>query len=317
MKNKIAVVAALCAMAALLTASGQVIESCRGALKLCSELILPSLFPFFVLSGLLSRLGFPMYLGKFLAPAASRLFRVSGMGVSALFIGLCGGYPMGAAYIADMHQNKLISSREAEKLLAFCNNSGPAFIVGAAGVGVFASAGIGLMLYGVHICAALITGLMMRGSEPPSSAASVSIEPQSLSQALPEAVRQAVISVLNVCGFVVCFMVFTGLLDANGFFSLLSGWLSSRLGTELHWTRALLAGFFELGSGVGALSGLAATPLNLALAAGILSWGGISVHFQTLSLIADTDIKSAPHFAGRAISAAVAAGLAFLIGNIM
>ena len=47
------------------------------------------------------------------------------------------------------------------------------------------------------------------------------------------------ISVLSVCGFVVCFTVFTGLLDTNGFFSALTGQLSAATGAELHWCRAL------------------------------------------------------------------------------
>ncbi len=164
MKNKLAVCAALCAMAAMISASGQVIDSCRYALQLCAELILPSLFPFFVLSILLSKLGLPELLGRRLAPAAARLFRVSGAGASALIIGLTGGYPLGAAYIADMEKTGAVSTREAERLLAFCNNSGPAFLVGAVGIGVFHSSAVGLALYAVHCCAAVCTGLVFRGS---------------------------------------------------------------------------------------------------------------------------------------------------------
>jgi hypothetical protein len=108
---------------------------------------------------------------------------------------------------------------------------------------------------------------------------------------------------------VVCFSVFIGLLDANGLLSLLAGRLSVLTGQNLSWCRALLKGFFELGSGIGALRGLPPAPQNLALAAGIMGWGGLSVQLQTLSLIADRDIKSAPHTAGRLLSA----GLSFLL----
>ncbi len=137
------------------------------------------------------------------------------------------------------------------------------------------------------------------------------------SRAFPEAVRQAVVSVLSVCGFVVCFSVFTGLLDANGFFSAAAGGLSSLLGTELHWSRALLCGLLELGSGAGAMRGLGVTPLNLALAAGLLSWGGLSVQFQTLAVLADSQVKGALHFAGRLISAGFAALFAFVLAVLL
>ncbi len=312
MNNKLAIMAALCAMAAMIGASSQVISSCRYGLQLCVELILPSLFPFFVVSILLSRLGFPAMLGRLLAPAAAKLFRISGEGASAFLIGLTGGYPLGAAYIADMEKSGAVSTEEAERLLAFCNNSGPAFIIGAVGLGVFGSAKAGLTLYLIHICAAVGTGLLLRrigASEIKGPCEAPLVLP--LSQALPEAIQQAVISVLSVCGFVVCFTVFTGLLDTNGFFSALTGRLAATTGAELHWCRALLCGLLELGSGAGAMRGLPLSARNLALASGLLSWGGLSVHCQTLSVLSESKIKGALHFAGRLISACIAAALGF------
>ena len=312
MKNRIAVFASLCGLFCLMFASPQVIGCARDALKLCAELILPSLFPFFVLSILLSKLGLPAALGRLLSPAASRLFGVSGAGASALFIGLCGGYPMGAAYIAEMAASGAVSREEAERLLGFCNNSGPAFIVGAVGAGIFGSSAVGLALYGIHILSAVLTGLLLRGRGFSSPAPPPQPVTPPFSAALPQAVKQAVGAALSVCGFVVCFTVLAGLLDAVGWFSLLSGSLSALTGAELHFSRALLTGVLELGSGVGAMRGLSLSPANLALAAGMLGWGGVSVHFQTLSLFSDTDIKTALHFAGRVISGIFSAFLAWL-----
>lgn len=317
MKNKLAVFAALCALFTLTAASGQAIQGCREGLRLCVELILPSLFPFFVLSALLGKLGLPAALGHALSPLAEKLFHVSGAGCTAFFMGLLGGFPLGAAYIADLAESGAVSDEEAGRLLAFCNNSGPAFFLGALGTGVFASARLGLLLYGVHICAALLTGLLLRGARQ-ERAAPVSVpRPYSFSRALPEAVRQAVTAALNVCGFVVCFAVFTGLLNANGTLSLLAGLLSELIGQPLTWCSALLTGFFELAGGIGAMRGLDPTPLNLALAAGLMGWGGLSVHFQTLALLADTNIKSAPHTAGRLLSAVISFFLAFVLAHFL
>ena len=317
MKNRLSLFAALCGLFVMIAASAQTVAACREGLRLCVELILPSLFPFFVLSALLGKLGLPALLGKRLAPLGQRLFHVSGAGCTAFFIGLMGGYPLGAAYLAELAERGQISDREASRLLAFCNNSGPAFFVGALGAGVFGSVKIGLLLYGVHAAAALLTGLLFRGNGSASDSAVLPASPLSLSKAIPEAVRQAVSASLNICGFVVCFAVFTGLLDANGLLSLLAGHLAVRTGQSLPWCRALLKGFFELGGGIGALRGLPPTPQNLALAAALMGWGGLSVHFQTLSLIADRDIKSAPHTAGRLMSAIWSFLLAYGIGRFL
>ena len=311
MKNRFALLGAICALFVLIFASGQVISASRYALNICADLILPSLFPFFVISILLGKMGLPYYLDKFLGKPGAKLFSVSGAGISALFVGLSGGYPLGAAYISQIYEEGIIKREEAERLLAFCNNSGPAFIVGVVGSGVFNSSKIGIMLYLIHILSALLTGILLRGKA--CSSCTHSLQPAEIpfTKALPDSVKQAVISVLNVCGFVVCFTVFTGLLDANGFLSAAAQWLSSLTGLELQWSKAAFSGVFELGSAAGALRGLSPAPANLALAAAILGWGGISVHFQTLALISDTDIKSTLHFAGRFLSAVFAAALAY------
>lgn len=318
MKNKIAVICSLGTLAALIFSSGAVLDSCKAALGLCAELIIPSLFPFFVVSILLNRLGLPGFLARVSTPAARFLFGISGAGSSALIMGLMGGYPLGAAYIADMHESGAIGTAEAEQLLGFCNNSGPAFIIGAVGAGVFSSAKVGLFLYCVHITAATLTGIIIKNRSLTSSMAKPAVpSPMPFSLALPEAVKQAVTSIINVCGFVVCFSVFVGLLDAHGIFSMLVGRISARTGFQLHWVRALLTGALELGSGVGAMRGFSVSPVNLALAAFILGWGGLSVHFQTLALLAGSSIKGTLHFAGRLISASIAAVLAYFLGSII
>jgi len=116
MNRKLAVTAALCAMAALIFSAKEAAAACLNALELCGRMIIPALFPFFVLSILLNRLGLPGMLGKVFAPFASRLYGISGAGASALLIGLTGGYPLGAAYIADMERQGSITASEGERL---------------------------------------------------------------------------------------------------------------------------------------------------------------------------------------------------------
>ena len=63
--------------------------------------------------------------------------------------------------------------------------------------------------------------------------------------------------------------------------------------------------------------GLSALGTTLALAAGILGWGGISVHFQTLAVLAGSKIKGALHFAGRLISASIGMVLAYALSMLL
>ena len=314
-KNKgvLALTVGLGLLAALLVNASEAARACREGLLMCARLLIPSLFPFFVLSGFLNRLGLPGLLGSLLAPFASRLFGVSGAGASALLIGLTGGYPAGAAYIADMARSGSVSRQEAERLLAFCNNSGPAFIVGAVGIGVFGSVKIGLILYGVHVLAALLTGLLFRGKYPCTETQPILLDSADPALALTESVRQAVSAILSVCGFALCFTVLLTVLDAGGALTALCGAIASRFSFEPQFVRALVTGLFELGSGAAALSGLRACPETLSLSSFLLGWGGLSVHFQTLGVLSGSDVKGALHLTGRLLSAVFAAVLAYVI----
>lgn len=316
MKKRVYVTAALLVLAALIAFSGQVQQSARDALLLCAETIIPSLFPFFVLSILLNRLGLPDTLGRFLGRPAGALFGVSGEGASALFIGLTGGYPLGASYIADMCVCGRIDRDEGQRLLAFCNNSGPAFIIGAVGVGAFGSASAGLILYGVHILSSVLTGMVFAGKRNSNTGSVASTDESDLDSAFPDSVKNAVTAVLNVCGFVVIFSVITGLMDSTGYFSRLCLMLGSVSGLGADFIRALLTGLLELGNGAGALRYLPLSPSSLSLAAFLLGFGSISVHCQTAAVISRAKLKGTLHFAGRLSMAFISAVLAFVAGII-
>ena len=311
------IAAGLMLLGLMLYNAGAAGDACREALEMCAQLLIPSLFPFFVLSGYLNRVGLPGVLGRVFAPFAARLFGVSGAGASAFVMGLLGGYPSGAAYIADMERSGSVTVREAERLLAFCNNSGPAFIVGAVGLGVFGSVKLGLILYGIHVFAAFLTGLVFRGKHPCGEIQDVQLDTADPALALVGAVRQATASILSVCGFAVCFSVLLRVLDANGTLSLLCGGIAARFGFEPRFVRAMLTGLLELGSGAAAMQGLMPGPASFALSAFMLGWGGLSVQFQTLAVLADSKVKGALHLTGRLLSAGFAAVTAYVAGIML
>ena len=105
----------------------------RDGLTLCYNVIIPSLFPFFVLSALVVDLGLAGHLGRALEGIMRPLFNVPGACAPALALGFVGGYPVGARTALQLYQKGMCTKTEAERLLAFCNNSGPAFILGGLG----------------------------------------------------------------------------------------------------------------------------------------------------------------------------------------
>lgn len=317
-RGLVPLLAALVLLVLMLLCSDDAVTGAKRGLSVCAELIIPSLFPFFVLSFLLNDLGLPAYLGRGLEPLMKSLFGVSGAGASAFVIGISGGYPLGASCVADLVRRGDISTRDGNKLITFCNNSGPAFIVGAVGVGLFRSGAVGLALYAAHILAALVTGLFLSGQKcTDRSSPKVWFADTSLSRSLPEAIKRAALQMLTVCGFVVFFSVLTSLLDALGVFSAIYGRIAAYTGYELRLTRAMLTGILELGCGIGAMEGAALTPLNLTVCAFLIGFGGISVAMQTASVVSGTEIKISRHLAGRLMNACISAFIVYTISSVI
>lgn len=311
--------AALGGLAALILAPAAAADAVRAGLTLCAQVIIPSLLPFFALSGLICALGLPQLLSRAAEKPMRALFGVSGLGCVPFVLGLTGGYPVGAASVAALVRSGGLTPREGERLLPFCNNTGPAFILGAAGSGVFGGGKCGALLYLSHALAAVAVGVTFsrKASAPAVCAPPGEIRPRPFPAALAESVKGAVSSCLSVCGFVLFFCVVTGLLDRAGIFSSAAGELSAHTGAPLTFTRALLTGLLELGGGIGAMGGLAASPENLALCSFLLGFGGLSVHCQTLSVLEGTNMKCARHFAGRILHALISALFTFAAASAL
>lgn len=149
--------ALLIAVASLVLYPEESVDAAKNGLTLCANVIIPSLFPFFVLTTLIVQLGLSNYFGRVLEPIMRPLFNVNGACATAFVLGFIGGYPVGAKAVISLYENGDCTKAEAERLLSFCNNSGPAFIFGVVGAGIFSSGKIGLLLYLAHTAASVLS----------------------------------------------------------------------------------------------------------------------------------------------------------------
>lgn len=311
--------AVLLGAAALLCWPVQAAQAVREGLALCGSVIFPSLFPFFVLSSLVVELGLSRLLGKLLQGAMRPLFRVNGACASAVVLGLVGGYPVGARTAAALYKSGQCSRDEARRLLAFCNNSGPAFILGVVGIGIFGSTRTGLLLYAVHLGAALLVGLVFRFYAPYRPDETSQPEPQfhsvSAGAAFTRAVTGALTGLLSVSAFVICFTVILQLLSLGGILGLADALLSrilSLLELDPSLSAGLAAGLLELSSGITAL-GTGDPTHRLYAAAFLLGWGGLSVHCQTMAALENSGLPTGTYWTGKLLHGALSALLLRLL----
>ena len=275
----------LCALGYALLLAAQPQEAAGAvaqALDLCLTRVIPSLFPFLAVTNLLLRLGMASWLQGLFAPILRPLTGLPGVCAAPVLMGLLGGYPAGARAAAGLWEDGLITRREAELLLGFCNNCGCAFLYAYVGAGMLQSPRAGLWLIAVHALSALLAGVFLcrlerdRGRAPLPCA--LPAEPPSLSAALSASVRGAAASMASICAFVVLFRTLADLLPGD-----LPPWA---------------LGVLELVSGTSALAPGAAGFVSAAV---ITAWGGLYVHCQTLSVIGDLSPRW--HWAGKALQA--------------
>ncbi len=252
---------------------------------LCLDTVIPSLFPFFVCSGLITGLGLIKPIEWLFAPFMKPLFGVSGKGAMPFVLGILSGYPVGAKCVTDLYSKGEISKKEAEKLLAFCNNSGPMFILGAVGVTMAQSVALGRYLYIIHILSALITGIILKlYKSGESEAVSLPLlEKQGFIKTIIDSFASATDSIISVCGFVILFSV--------------AGEAIPKI-----FASPVLHGLLEITGGAEKILNMPADfNVRISVLSGIIAFSGFSVMLQVSRIISKTNLSPRLFFMGKTL----------------
>lgn len=92
--------------------------------------MVPTLFPFMMISSIMVYSGADLELGHMLTRILKKIYKYSSYGLYAIFMGFFCGFPMGAKVVSDLLEKNKLNKSEADTLLAFCNNIGPAYFMG-------------------------------------------------------------------------------------------------------------------------------------------------------------------------------------------
>lgn len=291
--NAITVSLAAGAMLLLILDAKTALLGAQEGMELCIRTVIPSLLPFFLLSQLLCH----SLTGNDL-PLLRPLGRWMGIpegAESILAVGFLGGYPTGAQCIASACRRGKLSRQDGKRMLAFCNNAGPAFLFGIAAA-VFPRSWMAWALWGIHILSAVLTARFIPKIPEKSTPSPVSADP---GLTVPDALRNAIGILAQVCGWVVLFRVIVA------FLTRWFGWLLPEPG------RIVLSGILELSNGCCLLPGIQPIGLRFVICAGFLGFGGLCVGLQTLSVAAGLD--TALYFPGKLLQTAFSLALATLV----
>ena len=293
--------------------------ACAEGIALWAKVVLPALFPFLVLTAWIARSGMIVGLGRKLSPLLRRC-GLPAASAGAFLLSIVSGYPVGSRVVADLQRRGEIGRADAEKLSILCSTSGPMFILGSVGSAMFGGGKAGAVLLTAHLFGVLAIALPVllfrkrsAAAEPsPSPAAQRSAarairapQARAPSDTLGETVREAVLSVLCVGGFIALANV--ALCAAEDLLLLAPPHALAELCLRPFGAQAcaegIVYGLIEATRGCAALA--AADAAGLPFAAFAITFGGASILAQQLAFLRPVGVR-----AGRFIAVKAAQGCA-------
>ena len=289
------------------------LNSTKSALNLWYSVIVPSLLPFLIISDLLQQTAITKIFSHLLSPIMRKVFKLPGVSSIAVFLGMTGGYPIGAKVTADLRTKNLISYSDAKHLIAFTNNAGPLFLSAAIGIGLYKSPMIGFLFRFLK---------KEKGNKSNENLEFKIFKISELGSILSNIIKSSVLIVCTIGGFIILFSLISTILEKLNITTFIANLIMPTLPQEL--SNGIIAGILEVTTGVNKLAKINIPIFNkLIITSMLIGFGGFSIHMQTLGVISSSDIKFSSYFCGKLFQCLISGLLTFIFikytffGNVL
>lgn len=286
------------------------LDSARRGLSLFAGTVLPSLFPFYFCSLMLTKIGAAKVLSTLFQKPMFALYRTPKESAYVMLLSMLSGYPVGAACLKELYSAGAISTSDVRAISAFASTSGPIFMLGTVGAAIFHNVFCGVVVLVSHYLAAFLNGFIYR-LKSPSPSQSVSPKAFDADKALGSAMSDTTLSMLLVGGYVVLAGMLADTLKLLKF----DTFILSTCGSAGQPILSVTIGAIEMTRG--AIECAKCSPLlSLPLAAAVVSFGGLAVTLQTHSFLSACGMKAWEIILRKLIHSAIAFALALILSLI-
>lgn len=281
------------------------------SISIWKDNLLPSLFPFFVMSDLLLAYGFVDIISFFLGSIMTKWFYLPKDAAFAFFVSLFSGFPSGSKYVNDLLNAKKISIEDANYLIMFTHFANPFFIVTTIGLFLLSNVKAGYIILVSHILSNIIVAFFFRkkkvifnNDNNYKKAFSLSSPDKPFITILTNSIFKSFKTLVNMLGIIMIFLMITTIIK--------------KIIPLTGITNGLLSGFLEMTQGVKYISNLdISLPIKASILSMIVSFSGLSVHFQVKSIIDGTDIKYSNFLKARVVQSFISFFLTLAIFKIL
>lgn len=280
--------------------SSEITNSVIFSFDIWKKNIFPSLFPFFVISNILINYGFVDILSKIFKPI-TKLLKVSENSSFVIVMGLLSGCPSSSKYVKELVDKKIISKSEASKVLTFTHFSNPLFVINTIGYSFLGNIKIGFIVLIVHYISNFIVGLLFRNYKIETTKNNITNNyNNNLGKIITDSINSGINTLLLILGTVSFFLIVTTIINNS---LSINSFLSS-----------IISGIFEMTQGLKYVSLLnVSLKIKAILSVMFISFGGISIHVQTFSIINESNIKYSPFLIARILHSIITGILMFII----
>ena len=267
----------------------EMIYAAKNGLLIWFNNVIPSLFPFMITVNIITSKS--LKISNFLSCCFEKLFNTNPHGITAYVFGMLSGYPLGAKITSDLYFNKQISSADVQKLLFFCCNAGPMFIIGTVACEIINIPFVGYIIlvssFLSNTLCGIISGRILFSPKERFSISFCCVENKKSS-----AVENSCEAIVKVGGYIILFSVITEILSLTGITEFFAKCISLFTPLGFIESKALFSGIFEMTCGIKEISASTApVAVKSALGAFVLSFGGLSVIFQSADFLKGTKIS--------------------------
>jgi sporulation integral membrane protein YlbJ len=279
-----------------LTLSGEASAYVKDGMRLAVGCVIPSSFPFMIISDLYSAYGHPENIRLF-ADILSGVLGIPKQGIGAFICGNVGGFPIGAKMCAEGYESGAISKAEAERLIPLCSNPSSAFIIGGVGIGMFNDLKVGFILLASVALSTLVCGMITKIKTDKSYFSNNKIRQN---YSFVDSVKKAGTSCIGIISFISVFSVALGIIKKRVKYKPL--------------LYAILA-FSEVTNAVDSLAKSDMIPMGIRLTvcAFSLGFGGLCVGMQSAYFATGAGLSMRKYYAVKLLSGILSSCIATLI----
>ena len=266
------------------------INSMLQGINLWATKILPALFPFFVFTKILSTTGTFDYLSLKLSPITKLIFNTSGLSSYVYICSIVSGYPIGAKLVSELYNLNKIDISEAKKIISFTSTSGPLFIIGTVGIGMFNNQILGYIVIISHILGSIVNGILYRNKYKTKYINSQSYQNNSIN--LEDIIATSIQSILIIGAYISIFYMIICIIDYYALFLPIFNMCNNITNIDINILKSILYGFIEVTKGCLILS-TTNTPLymQIIICTALISFSGLCIHLQSYMFLKQCHIK--------------------------